>query len=88
MNKEICNWCKEAMGNSLHCMYGNYIHIRCETIIRNISKNDYEKWINSQSTDKTLKGLKEFREKNWDNKLSRDKAYEKYTGNSNKMVKG
>lgn len=55
MNKEICNWCKEVMGNSLHCMYGNPIHIKCEKIIRNISKNDYDKWINSQSTEEVDK---------------------------------
>lgn len=39
--------------------------------------------LNSQTNDKTLKGLKEFREKNWDKKLSRDKAYKKYINTSN-----
>ncbi len=33
---------------------------------------------NSSNTDKTLKGLKEFREKNWDKTLPLNEAYKKY----------
>lgn len=34
--------------------------------------------VKSKQNKRTLKGLKEFRAKNWDTKLTKDKAYNKY----------
>lgn len=38
----------------------------------------YGTQISSELNEKTIKGLKKFRTKNWDNKLNKDKAYKKY----------
>lgn len=55
--------------------------------VMNISKSILETFkfnmiyslkIKPSSTNKTLIALKEFREKNWDNRLDRNKAYKKY----------
>ncbi len=49
-----------------------------------LNYEDVELWmeikelLNTQDTDKTLKGLKEFREKNWDKTLPLNEAYKKY----------
>ena len=36
--------------------------------------------ISEKQDKRTLKALKEFREKNWDSKLTRSEAYKKYIG--------
>ncbi|MFH1972089.1 MAG: hypothetical protein ABIJ18_01285 [archaeon] len=38
----------------------------------------YATKVSEEQNKKTLKALKEFRDKNWDKTLSRDEAYEKY----------
>jgi hypothetical protein len=56
----------EVMKNSISILetfkFGTISHLR----IKSVQKN------------KTLKGLKEFRSKHWNNKIPKDKAYEKY----------
>ncbi len=38
----------------------------------------YDAKVSKKQNQKTIKALKEFREKNWDKKLSRPEAYKKY----------
>jgi hypothetical protein len=38
----------------------------------------YDSKVSKKRNEKTLKELKEFRAKNWDDKLSRNEAYKKY----------
>ena len=63
------------------------LNVENVAIVKNDGKYDDvckdKKLIAFRLINKTEKGLKEFREKNWDKTLPRDKAYKKYVNTSN-----